>query len=100
MLLNKFVFLIHGCLIKKLYQKFGINLTFLLMFRMECAMFIFMSLWAVVNLNLNKTCPVCTGLPDNSMYGPDPMVARFLTIFCTVRRPNQTNIRQGSIFLA
>ena len=44
-------------------------------------------LWAVVNLNSNRTCPVCTGLPDNSVYG-------------TVRRPNHTNVRQGSIFLA
>ena len=32
------------------------------------------SLWAVVNLNSNRTCPVCTGLPDNSVYWPDPMV--------------------------
>ena len=31
-------------------------------------------LWAVVNLNSNRTCPVCTGLPDNSVYWPDPMV--------------------------
>ena len=45
------------------------------------------------NLNSNRTCPVCTGLPDNSVYWPDP-----ITIFCTVRRFNQT--RQGSIFLA
>ena len=61
------------------------------------------SLWAVVNLNLNRACPlcpVCTGLPDNTVYWPDPMVAWFLTIFCTIRRPNQTNIRQGSVFLA
>ena len=28
----------------------------------------------VVNLNSNRTCPVCTGLPDNSVYWPDPMV--------------------------
>ena len=28
----------------------------------------------VVNLNLNRTCPVCTGLPDNSVYWPVPMV--------------------------
>ena len=28
----------------------------------------------VVNLNLNRTCTVCTGLPDNSVYWPDPMV--------------------------
>ena len=40
-------------------------------------------------------CPVCTGLPDNSVYWPDP-----ITIFCTVRRLNQTKIRQGSIFLS
>ena len=26
------------------------------------------SLWAVVNLNSNRTCPVCTGQPDNSVY--------------------------------
>ena len=26
------------------------------------------TLWAVVNLNLNRTCPVCTGLPDYSVY--------------------------------
>jgi len=32
------------------------------------------SLWAVVNLNSNRTCPVCTGLIDNSVYWPDPMV--------------------------
>ena len=25
-------------------------------------------LWAVVNLNLNRSGPVCTGLPDNSVY--------------------------------
>ena len=31
-------------------------------------------LWAVVNLNLNRTCPVCTGLPDNNVYWPDPIV--------------------------
>ena len=48
--------------------------------------------WAVVNLNSNRTCPVCTGLPDNCVYWPNP-----ITLFCTVRRPN---IRQGSIFLA
>jgi len=36
--------------------------------------FIHYTLWAVVNLNSNRTCPVCTGLPDNSMYWPDPMV--------------------------
>ena len=28
----------------------------------------------VVNLNLNRTCPVCTGLPDNSVYRPYHMV--------------------------
>ena len=28
----------------------------------------------VVNLNSNRTCPGCTGLPDNSVYYPDPMV--------------------------
>ena len=28
----------------------------------------------VVNLNSNRTCPVCTCLPDNSVYWPDPMV--------------------------
>ena len=28
------------------------------------------SLWAVVNLNSNRTCPVCTGLSDNSLYWP------------------------------
>ena len=29
----------------------------------------------VVNLNSNRTCQVCTGLPaDNSVYWPDPMV--------------------------
>ena len=28
----------------------------------------------VVNLNSNRTCPVCTGLPDNRVYWPDPMV--------------------------
>ena len=63
---------------------------------------IFTSLWAVVNLNSNRTCPVCTGLPDNSMYWPDPMrlITTWMTIFCTVHRPNQTNIQQGSIFLA
>ena len=32
------------------------------------------SLWAVVNSNSNRTCPVFTGLPDNSVYWPDPMV--------------------------
>ena len=32
------------------------------------------TLWAGVNLNSNTTCPVCTGLPDNSVYWPDPMV--------------------------
>ena len=32
------------------------------------------SLWAVVNLNSNTICLVCTGLPDNSVYCPDPMV--------------------------
>ena len=32
------------------------------------------SLWAIVNLNLNKTCPVCTSLSDNSVYWPNPMV--------------------------
>ena len=32
------------------------------------------SLWAVVNLNSNRTCPVCTGLPDRGVYRPDPMV--------------------------
>ena len=31
------------------------------------------SLWAVVNFNSNRTCQVCTGLPDNSVYWPDPM---------------------------
>ena len=31
-------------------------------------------LWAVVNLNSSMTCPFCTGLPDNSVYSPDPMV--------------------------
>ena len=59
-----------------------------------------MHFWAAVNLNSNRTWPVCTGLPDNSVYWPDPMVARFFTIFYTVHRPNQNNIRQGSIFLA
>jgi len=53
-------------------------------------------LWAVVNSN--RTYPVCTCLPDNSVYWSDLMVAR--SIFCTVRRPNQINIRQGTIFLA
>ena len=28
----------------------------------------------VVNLNSNRTCPVCTDLPDNSVYWPDPIV--------------------------
>ena len=28
----------------------------------------------VVNLNSNRTCPVCTGLPDNSVYWPNPIV--------------------------
>ena len=28
----------------------------------------------VVNLNSNRTCLVCTGLPENSVYWPDPMV--------------------------
>ena len=32
-------------------------------------------LWAVINLNSNWICPVCTGLPDNSVYWQDPMVA-------------------------
>ena len=32
------------------------------------------ALWAVVNFNSIWTCPVCTGLPDNSVYEPDPMV--------------------------
>ena len=28
----------------------------------------------LVNLNSNRTCPVCTDLPDNSVYWPDHMV--------------------------
>ena len=32
------------------------------------------TLWAVVNLISNRTCPVCTGLPNNSVYRPDPIV--------------------------
>ena len=36
--------------------------------------YIHISLWAVVNLNSNRTSPVCTGLPDNSVYWLDPMV--------------------------
>ena len=31
----------------------------------------YFSLWAVENLNSNRTFPVCTGLPDNSVYLPD-----------------------------
>ena len=26
------------------------------------------------NLNSHRSCPVCTGLPDNNVYLPDPMV--------------------------
>ena len=26
------------------------------------------AIWAVVNLNSNRTCSVCTGLSDNSLY--------------------------------
>ena len=44
---------------------------------------------AVLNLNSNRTCPVCTGLPDNSVYTVQTRS------YGTVRRPNQTNIQQG-----
>ena len=30
-----------------------------------------------VNLNSNRTCPVCTGLPDNSVHLTDPVVQYF-----------------------
>ena len=52
----------------------------------------FEALWAVVNLNSNRTC----------LYRPARYVRRVpaCQIRGTVRRPNQANIRQGSIFLA
>ena len=55
----------HGTLLKK---------TLIKWYHQQFELTSFISLWTVVNLNSNGTCPVCTGLSDNSVYWPDSMV--------------------------